>query len=146
MIRPVPRIASTWLVLSMTAMLVAGCGGSGNGAAEARFVAFANTICFKINSREATTPPTPTERARLRVLEKSARKAPRVATFLSDLAARRRLRTALSKLPNKGFNVVPDGRSYLDKAYRLSVRVYADEKALGLTSCLGKPPRKPIEG
>jgi hypothetical protein len=71
--------------------------------------------------------------------------APRVATFLSDLAARRRLRTVVSKLSNKGSNVLHAG-SYIEEAYRLNVKIYADEKALGLTSCLGPPPRKPIEG
>jgi hypothetical protein len=140
----VPRIAATWLALSVTAVIVVGCGGSGHSAAEARFVALANAVCLKTNTDRATSPPTTTEFARLRALAKSARKAPRVATLLSDFAARRRLRTALSKLSNKTYSVTLG--SYLDKAYRLNVRVYTDEKALGLARCLGAPPRKPISG
>lgn len=139
------RIAATCLVLSGTTLFVAGCGGSGQSPAEARFVALAEAICLKTNTIKAESPPTSAEFAKLRSLAESARKAPRVATFLSDLAVRQRLRAALSKLANRKSNA-PEAGSYLEKSYRLNVKVYADEKALGLTSCLGSPPRKPIEG
>jgi hypothetical protein len=137
------------------ATALVGCGGgastsAANRRAEARFVTLFNTICGKLNSNRAQSPPTKTELAMLRALAKSASGAPRVALFKSDLAARRKLRAELDKLPKTGGYVIGHGRpdvgSYLDRAYRLNVRVYADEKALGLTSCLGPPPQKPIEG
>jgi hypothetical protein len=34
----------------------------------------------------------------------------------------------------------------LERFYRLQLRIYDDARALGLTSCLGKPPRAPIGG
>src|ERR1017187_6012696 len=102
------RIAATCLVLSGTALFVVGCGGGGHSPAEARFVALAEAICLKTNTMRAERPPTSAEFTRLRSLANSARKAPRVATFLSDLAARRRLRTALSKLATRKPNA-PSG-------------------------------------
>ncbi len=36
--------------------------------------------------------------------------------------------------------------SLLEKSYKLEVKVYADERALGMISCLGPRPRKPIGG
>jgi hypothetical protein len=145
---PRDRVLATTFVICVAAVLV-GCGGgaSSNGAnsAEARFVALANAICDKTNTTRALSPPTRTELARLRSLARSARKAPRVATYLSDLSARRTLRTAMSNLSKKAFDL-PHGTSYVEESYRLDVSVYTDAKALGLTSCIGRPPRKPIGG
>jgi hypothetical protein len=124
------------------------CGGrtpsTAESAAEARFIALANAICRKVNTPRAEFPPTEAEFVRLRTLERAARKAPRVALLLSDLAARRKLRDALDKLTKQEY-VIKRG-SYLDQAYRLNVKVYADQRTLGLTSCSGARPRKPIEG
>ncbi len=149
-----------WLRQPVAALIVAlavlpvGCGRSGSSSApkpaEARFVALFNAICLKTYGEREARPPTKAEFATLRSLAKSASGAPRVAQFTSDLAARRKLRVAFGKLPKQGSFIGrqggPDVRSYFDQAYRLDVKVYADEKALGLYSCLGKPPRKPIGG
>jgi hypothetical protein len=36
--------------------------------------------------------------------------------------------------------------NYLERSYRLAHRIYDDAKSLGLTRCLGQPPRPPIGG
>ncbi len=36
--------------------------------------------------------------------------------------------------------------SLFEESYRLNLKVYEDAKAIGLTACIGQPPRKPIEG
>ena len=141
-------------VIVALAVLPVGCGRSGSSSApepaEARFVALSNAICRETHTGRAERPPTKAEFVALRSLAKSASRAPRVAQFKSDLAARRKLRVAFGKLPKQGGFVVrqggPDVGPYFDQGYRLDVKVYADEKALGLYSCLGKPPRKPIAG
>jgi len=149
-----------WLRQPVAALIVAlavlpvGCGRSGSSSAptpaEARFVTLFNAICRKTYTGRAERPPTAAETATLRSFAKSAGGAPRVAQFKSDLAAQRKLRVALGKLPRQGGFIVrrggPDVGSYIDQVYRLNVKLYGDEKALGLTSCLGRPPRKPIGG
>jgi hypothetical protein len=47
------------------------------------------------------------------------------------------------KLENDYLAVQPD---ILERFYRLQLRIYNDVKALGLTSCIGKPPRAPVRG
>jgi len=47
-----------------------------------------------------------------------------------------------SRKEGKGANAF----SVLEESYRLEVKVQADLKALGMTSCLGPPPRKLIVG
>jgi hypothetical protein len=146
------RQAVAALILAL-AVFPVGCGGSGSSGAaktaEARFVALFNTICGKIYTNRAESPPTKAELAMLRSLAESASEAPRVARFKSDLAVRRKLRAVLDKLPKRGY-VTGHGRpnigSLLDQAYRINVKVYADKKALGLSGCLGPRPQKPIEG
>jgi hypothetical protein len=39
---------------------------------------------------------------------------------------------------------LPSPVSSLEDSYRLSVKVRDDEKALGLSDCIGAPPRPPI--
>jgi hypothetical protein len=72
-----------------------------------------------------------------------------------DLAARKREQVAAGKLFRKGdsgaFFSAKGGKranafSLLEEPYRLAVKVQDDLKVLGLTSCLGPPPRKPIGG
>jgi hypothetical protein len=95
------------------------------------------------------------EFARVRALIHSDRKLPRVGAFISDSAARRRVQAAMRKLSKKAGNGAYFSRkegkganafSLLEESYRLEVKVQADLKALGLTSCVGPTPRKPIGG
>jgi hypothetical protein len=36
--------------------------------------------------------------------------------------------------------------SDIEDAYKLSVKLRDDEKALGMSACIGRPPRPPIGG
>jgi hypothetical protein len=74
----------------------------------------------------------------------------RVAAYLPagrDLieahAQRRAVTAEMLKLENHHLAVQPD---ILGRFYRLQLRIYNDVKALGLTSCMGKPPRAPVRG
>jgi hypothetical protein len=96
-----------------------------------------------------------TDLAGVRALIHSDRKLPRVATLIGDLAARQREQVALRKLSGKAGSGAYFSRkagkganafSLLQESYRLEVKVQADLKALGMTSCLGPPPRKLIIG
>jgi hypothetical protein len=139
------------IVLTCVAAALAGCGGGASSTAastaEAHLAALANAICRESHTNRATGPPfeahLKTEFAKLRALIRSDRKLPRVATYISDIQARDRLRTAMSKLSKKE---VPYAFSLMEDNYRLGVKIQADLKALGMTSCIGPRPRKPIEG
>jgi len=96
-----------------------------------------------------------TDLAGVRALIHSDRKLPRVATLIGDLAARQKTQVALRKLSRKAGSGAYFSRkegkganafSLLEESYRLEVKVQADLKALGMTSCLGPPPRKLIIG
>jgi hypothetical protein len=139
-------------ILACTVAVLSGCGSSSptvEKTAEAQVVALANAICRESNDLRATGATVEahrnTERARLRALAHTARKVPPLSRYLSDLAARRRLRTEMRKLSRKEGNVA-DAFSLLDESYRLEVKTYADKRTLGLTSCIGPPPKPPIKG
>jgi hypothetical protein len=96
-----------------------------------------------------------TDLAGVRALTHSDRKLPRVATLIGDLAARQRNHNAVRELSGKAGKAAYFSRkegkganafSLLEESYRLEVKVRADLKALGMTSCLGPPPRKLIVG
>jgi hypothetical protein len=146
-------------MLSVLAVTVlAGCGNSSAPAAEkkaeTRFVALANAVCRESNALRASGAQTQaqlnTELARLRALATSVRKQPRFAALNSDLAARRKLLGPISKKPNVTNRSIEGGAAdplnLLTEAYRLDVKIYTDEKALGLSSCAGSPPRAPVGG
>jgi hypothetical protein len=143
------RVSLIATALICTAGLLPGCGGASSTAAstaEARFVSFYNARCREEKGDRATSHENiqKTEAATLLALTSAARKAPRVATYIADLRARRTLRAEIShaaKLSN-----VANPISLIEDSYRLATKIYADKKALGLTPCLGPPPRKPIGG
>jgi hypothetical protein len=151
------------------AVALSGCGGGGSSTAttaiEAHTFTLANAMCREYNAhiyaeraleeRGVSSGPgtflahKEAELTRLRALMSSAGKLPGVDTYISDLAAEDRLLTALSKEVPKGYAAYVHlalSKSYRDKSHRLVVELAADEKALGLTSCLGPTPRKPIGG
>jgi hypothetical protein len=103
-------------------IVLAGCGGASKNPAEARFAVLANMLC-----READEPGFVAGRhARIRTEEvaraqvNAAHRSRRVARYLSDL-----------------------GHQEGEDTYRLRAKIYADKKGLGLSSCLGRPPRNP---
>jgi hypothetical protein len=136
-----------------------GCGGSSTTpkvTAEARFAAAANEFCRELKSTRATSQSSPAlraKKAKLHELESAIRKEPRIAAFLSDVAARRRALAPFSNLKvpshtNRASNGGPAGEpiNVVLESHRLAVKIRADEKALGLTSCMGTAPRPPIGG
>jgi hypothetical protein len=157
-----PKKTCVATVLICLAMVLAGCGGASSTAAnnaEKHLAAFANAVCRESHTNRATGAPfeahIKAEFARVRALIHSDRKLPRVARLTRDLAARQREQVAVRKLFKKGdsgaFFSGKGGKranafSLLEEPYRLAVRVQDDLQALGLTSCLGRTPRKPIGG
>jgi hypothetical protein len=148
----ISAITTLWLVCIAAAL--AGCGSSASSRAEAHLAAVANAACRNAEGM-GDHFHLGTDLAEVRALIHSDRKLPRVATLIRDLDARKRERLALRRLSRKGdsgaFFSGKGGKeanafSLLEEPYRLAVKVQADLKALGMTSCLGPPPRKPIGG
>jgi hypothetical protein len=93
--------------------------------------------------------------ARFRALLDSERKLPRVETLISDSAALQPMEARLARIAFSEISPTKRGHvaeslaagtgSLVRKAHGLEVKVYADEKALGI-ACLGRLPREPIEG
>lgn len=142
-------------VLICVAVALGGCGGGTSSPTEARLAALANAVCTRSETLGERPGFLSTDLARLRALIHADRKLPRVATLISDLAARQRAQAAMRKLFRKAGNGASfsgkegDGAndfSLLEESYRLDVKVQADERALGMISCIGPPPRKPIGG
>ena len=150
--------------LACAAVALGGCGSSTSAmSAEAHFVEFAKGLCthakHPVERDAAMRRQLHAEGERLHDLMLSARKAPRVARLMSDVAERRRAKEALEKLARtgtrsgsgKGFSWAFFGHAaghpfeLLSDSYGLSVKVYDDEKALGI-SCISPAPRKPIAG
>jgi len=96
------------------------------------------------------TPVSAREETRIssfRTLMTAEEKLPRIGTFRSDLAARKRvqLATLRSGSPAKD-GIAANAPDLLERVFLTNVKVWADEKALGLTACMGARPRKPIGG
>lgn len=104
-------------------VILAGCGGTSKNTPEARFVALANALCRETQKpgfRAGRQSSVRREQEEVHALVSAARTSRRAATYLTDIESR-------------------EG----DDTYQLRAKTYADEKALGLTSCLGPPPRNP---
>jgi hypothetical protein len=147
------------VALTGGALVLAGCGGGGSPAAanttEARFVALANTICrdSKAHPRARSRPGRPAvareepSASKLRALLASDAKLPGVGILRADFLARRRARIAvLHSVSPTTEGIVANTVELFEQLYRTNARLWADEKALGLNSCAGSPPRKPIGG
>jgi hypothetical protein len=152
------RVARGLVCAMVAASLLTSCGGNrstgSSKLAEARFVTLANALC-----RIQDLQPRPSriegkrflayEKAdleKLHTLVKASSGLARVGTYISDLDKRKKL---LSKF-HTGFGGKVDLGSYpwslFTDAYQLNVKIFDDEKALGLVACLGSPPRPPIGG
>jgi hypothetical protein len=112
-------IAGTALVC---VIVLAGCGGASKNSAEARFVALTNMVCREIDAPGFVADRHARIRSEeaVRALVNAAHKSRRVARYLSDAE-----------------------RQEGEDTYALRAKIYADKKALGLTACLGRPPRNP---
>jgi hypothetical protein len=137
-----------WVVV----VIFAGCGGSGSSIEApktAAFVALANKVCRELPNPSVGSDRTPgarTDARELRTLAREDRNLPSLHKFWTDVDARRDLREEMEyATEHKGFARVPLGSDPLEQDYRLGLKVYNDEKALGMTAC-AKPPRAPISG
>jgi hypothetical protein len=79
----------------------------------------------------------------INALMKVAAYLPAGRDLIEAHAQRRAVTAEMLKMENHYIAVQPD---VLERFYRLQLRIYDDVRALGLTSCLGKPPRAPIGG
>ena len=139
------------LLLAISSLL--GCGSSsarGANAAEAHLIALASATCRQAHRSKAGNALAPAERkadlAKLRPLIHADRKLPSVAKFDSDLAAERKFTSRVEKSAGKHPGELIGPNSYFAKAYNLELKLYADARSLGLTSCFGPPPRFAIGG
>jgi hypothetical protein len=144
----------TLLLAGGLAMLVllGGCGAS-KPKPEARVLAEANAFCRSL--AKGLSVPTPGERARAgpTSIADAIRHAfghlPAGKALYEALAKRQALIAEMKQLRSGGSYsglLVARSLHQLERSYQLGLQIYDDEKALGLTSCLGRPPRPPISG
>jgi hypothetical protein len=134
----VKRLGASVLAAAVVAV-ASGCGGASNQAARtAAFVALANKICGELYTNRAAPYPT-RDLAELRALVRKDRNLPTLRKLRADIDARRKLTKTIERAQGykstRSLHFEP-----LNEAYRLSVRVYDDEKALGMTTCARRPP------
>jgi hypothetical protein len=142
------------------ATLLTGCGGNSSSGspklAEARFVTLANALCHEYKAYDHVHPGSKTKQflankkadlARLHALVKASSKLASVRTYIKDLNKRKKWIKFFLSAIHPGFRKqdhIGDPMSYLTESYRLSIKVFDDEKALGLIGCIGPRPRPPI--
>jgi hypothetical protein len=134
-------------------------------ASQAHIVALANAICREAKTAKITNATRASfiahrkaELARVHTLMNSTRDLPLVSIYIADLAAQKRLRSEMSaaagesNLMSSGGSSplhrvhLPHAMSDMEDAYKLSMKLRDDEKALGMSACIGQPPRPPIGG
>jgi hypothetical protein len=128
--------------------LLSGCGSSTpkpDPARVARLVAEANALCGSLPHRAiiAVTPKVAAVRDRLTAISKSLREAAAYLPAGKELNESHAKQEALMAEARNPASAQPD---LLEQLYRVRLTSYDDLKALGLTLCLGKPPRPPISG
>jgi hypothetical protein len=132
--------------------MLGGCGSTNpkpDPARETRLVAETNALCASVLRQVHPSSKQQSEaQHRLAALLKALSDAwaylPAGRSLNEAGAKRRALNTEARKLEKSGtFRSAAD---YIERSYRLELRIYDDAKALGLTRCLGKPPRRPIGG
>jgi uncharacterized membrane protein len=136
-------IGAVVLVCCLAAAL-AGCGGgvSSTKNAEARLAAAFDAL--PCGGRSMSSQMEQKYTATLRSIVKADRKLPRVAKLVSDAHAVDKLEAALRKMTEAPGYKPGALKNDFAAVYRLRVKLYADEKALGFRCAA--PPRKPIEG
>ena len=143
------------MVLLFCSPLLASCGGSApkpDPATKARLVAEANALCRQ-QARQVLRLPEQQKVAlqhRLAYFSRAIRKAAAYLPAGKDLerayAGRRQLMHELAKRSSHGGFVTGPPTHLIDRGYGLELQIHDDWKALGLTSCLGPPPKRPISG
>jgi hypothetical protein len=145
------RASCLLIVITASAACGVGCGAASPDASRiAAFVAAANNMC----GEQQDNREVPTFKAHVRMrLEKVAhedRDLPSLRQLFADVAARSKLRERARKSLDQRLRRAAEGRSpgspnaTESESYSLALRVYRDEKALGMTVCAREPPRKPI--
>jgi hypothetical protein len=130
-------------------LVLAGCGASSFSPAEAHLVSVAKGVCRDTQGM-GLHAQLHTELQELSTLIRSDRHLPRVAKLLADEAQSRKLRAEMRQDATHGIHTALGAKAQsliagMDQIYPLALKIYADEKALGL-ACAGSPPRKPIGG
>jgi hypothetical protein len=138
------RAIGAVVLVCCVAVASAGCGGGGSSTknAEARLAAAFDTV--HCDDRAISAQTEQKEKSSFRSLVRADRKLPRVAKLLSDADAQDKLRAAMRKIAESTGYKPGALTNDLEAAYRLNVKLYTDEKALGF-HCIA-PPRKPIAG
>jgi hypothetical protein len=129
-------------------LLPSGCGGSASNQAArtAAFVAAANKVCRDQKDNREVPSLKERDASEFRRLARTDFNLPSLRKFRSDIQARRKLRERVQRATKgKSDGILPPGIEPLEESYRLGVKIYNDEKALGMTACATKP-RAPIGG
>jgi hypothetical protein len=148
--RRTPFLVSVLAVLA----LLGGCGSSApkpDPVREARLVAEANMLCRswahlprRMQDREVVQFQKRVA-AVTNALLQAAAYLPAGRSWKEARAKQRALYAERSKLMRSG-GFVPGSPNLIERFYRLRLQIYDDVKALGVTSCVGQPPRPPIGG
>lgn len=162
---------SRTLLLAGALLVIATLSGCGSStpkpapAREARLVAEANALCASIvhNRAHATQTQKLEEQHHLAALEKAVRQAAAYLPAGRSLDEAHTKRLALLQAFQRELRAQTHGHTptrptivithpkeepfyFIDESYRLQMQAYNAVKALGLTECVGKPPRAPISG
>jgi hypothetical protein len=141
---PAFRSATLYLAAGLMVLLVGGCGSSSpkaDPATVARLVAEANAVC---KDSPTAAPGRP---ARLRSIMTALRKAVLYLPAGRDInMAGAKLRAVRIELHHLSSGSVERGMADIDEAYRYETQIYDGWKTIGVTSCIGRPPQKPIGG
>jgi hypothetical protein len=148
-----PTVALRVTTLVVVLLWTVSCGGSAtkpDPATKARVVAEANALCRQ-QARRSRPLAEQVQAAfqhrlayLLRAITKAAANLPAATALERERTARRQLMRELSKRSAGGESVPPT--VLMDRLYRVELLIHDDWKALGLTACLGPPPRPPISG
>jgi hypothetical protein len=138
------RSSTLCLAAGLSVLLSGGCGSTSPKADQttvARLVTEANAVC-KTSPPGAVVLP-----ARLHPIMTALRKAvlylPAGRAIHAGEAKLHAVRADLHHLSSGSFE---RGMDDIDLAYRSETQIYDGWKTIGLTSCIGRPPRKPIGG
>jgi hypothetical protein len=81
----------------------------------------------------------------VKALKQAAAYLPAGRLLDEAVAKRRALEAEMRQVAGPG-GVLPEQRRFTDRFRRLQLQIYDADKALGLASCLGRPPPPPSGG
>jgi hypothetical protein len=155
--------------VAVVSCLLVGCDNSGTSMSKnvgAHAVTVANAICREYNSYiytergledkggQGSEPgqflaDREAEIGRLRAALSTTSESPQMRSYITSLVAEERLLAALHNEVKTGYEAYTHlalSKSYRDESRRLSLKLAAEARALGLESCIGPHPRRPIAG